>query len=62
MQLRLKFEAKLNLMHSKHRDVCTKFERVKVDFEKAKEDKINLEGNLENKIEEITQLKTKNTE
>ena len=49
-------------MHSKHRDVCTKFERVKVDYEKAKDDKIDLEGSLENKIEEITQLKTKNTE
>lgn len=54
MQLRLKFEAKLNLMHSKHRDVCTKFDRVRIDYEKSKEDKNNLEGLLENKIEEIT--------
>jgi len=62
VQLRLKFEAKLNLMHSKHRDVCTKFDRVLVDFTKAKDEKIELEGLVEEKREEIVKLKTTNTE
>jgi len=32
VQLRLKFESKLNNMHSAHRDLETKFKRTKIDL------------------------------
>jgi hypothetical protein len=35
VQLRLKFESKLNNMHSAHRDLETKFKRTRQDLAKA---------------------------
>lgn len=39
VQLRLKFESKLNNMHSAHRDLETKFKRQRQDLMKALEEK-----------------------
>lgn len=39
VQLRLKFESKLNNMHSAHRDLETKFKRTRQDLLKATEEK-----------------------
>lgn len=39
VQLRLKFESKLNNMHSAHRDLETKFKRVRQDFTVLNEQK-----------------------
>ena len=39
VQLRLKFESKLNNMHSAHRDLETKFKRTRKDLQKALEEK-----------------------
>ena len=35
MQLRLKFESKLNNMHSAHRDLESKYKRVLTDYSNA---------------------------
>jgi len=39
VQLRLKFESKLNNMHSAHRDLETKFKRTRQDLSKALSEK-----------------------
>lgn len=62
VQLRLKFESKLNNMHSAHRDLDTKFKRTKADLVVALDEKNLYLEQLNEKIEEITTLKTKNTE
>lgn len=62
MQLRLKFESKLNNMHSAHRDLETKFKRTRQDLIKALEEKTLYQDQVSLKIDEITELKTKNTE
>ena len=62
VQLRLKFESKLNNMHSAHRDLETKFKRVRQDFAALNEQKMVLSQSVNDKIEEITSLRTKNTD
>ena len=57
VQLRLKFESKLNNMHSAHRDLETKFKRTKQDLTKAIEEKEYFQDELNQKIDEITELK-----
>ena len=42
VQLRLKFEAKLNNMHSAHRDLETKYKRTRQDLTQALEEKEQL--------------------
>lgn len=39
VQLRLKFESKLNNMHSAHRDLETKFRRTRQDLDQSLKDK-----------------------
>jgi len=62
VQLRLKFESKLNLMHSTHRDVITKFKRTQEDLIKEKDRSADLDATLSDKIDEITKLRTTCTE
>ena len=54
VQLRLKFESKLNLMHSTHRDVITKFKRTQEDLHKEKIKSNDLDERLNEKIDQIT--------
>ena len=60
--MRLKFESKLNNMHSAHRDLETKFKRTRQDLIKAIEEKTLYQDQYSAKIDEITELKTKNTD
>ena len=62
VQLRLKFESKLNNMHSAHRDLETKFKRTRQDLAKALEEKSLYQEQVNVRIDEITDLKTKNTD
>ena len=62
VQLRLKFESKLNNMHSAHRDLETKFKRTRQDLQKALSEKQSYQDQVSVKIDEITELKSKNTE
>ena len=62
MQLRLKFESKLNNMHSAHRDLETKYKRCRQDLQLAMTDKETLTNTLNARNDEITQLKTKQTD
>jgi chromosome segregation ATPase len=62
VQLRLKFESKLNNMHSAHRDLETKFKRTRQDLMKALDEKEHYHGQVSSKNDEITELKTTNTE
>ena len=62
VQLRLKFESKLNNMHSAHRDLETKFKRTRQDLQKAMTEKQMYQDEVSIKIDEITELKSKNTE
>lgn len=59
VQLRLKFEAKLNNMHSAHRDLETKYRRTKQDLTQALEEKEQLQNKVNAKIDEITELKSR---
>lgn len=49
-------------MHSAHRDLETKFKRTRQDLEQALKDKSDLQAQNNKRIEEITVLKTKNTD
>lgn len=62
VQLRLKFESKLNNMHSAHRDLETRFKRTKQDLQQASDQKNYYQEQVNMKIDEITILKTKCTE
>ena len=59
VQLRLKFEAKLNNMHSAHRDLETKYRRTRQDLAQALEEKEQLQHKLNARIDEITELKSR---
>lgn len=62
VQLRLKFESKLNNMHSAHRDLETRYKRVLQDLNNSsKQIKIQNEK-LQNRTDEITGLKTNQAE
>ena len=62
VQLRLKFESKLNNMHSAHRDLETRHKRVSQDLNNAQKNIKMLNETLQNKTTEITQLKTTQAE
>jgi len=49
-------------MHSAHRDLETKFKRTKQDLHRALEEKSLYQEQVNMKIDEITELKTRNTE
>jgi len=61
VQLRLKFESKLNNMHSAHRDLDTKYKRTQQDLAKAMQEKEELQIQLQQVMEQNTQLKTECT-
>ena len=62
VQLRLKFESKLNNMHSAHRDLETRYKRVLQDLSAAQKNIKMLNETLQNRTDEITQLKTTQAE
>ena len=49
-------------MHSAHRDLETKFKRTRQDLEQVLKDKSDLQAQNNKRIEDITALKTKNTD
>ena len=58
VQLRLKFESKLNNMHSAHRDLETRYKRVLNDHNNSLKSIKMLNDRLQTRTEEITKLKT----
>lgn len=48
MQLRLKFESKLNSMHSMHRELEIKYKRLQSDLAQAEELIVRHEGTIKN--------------
>ena len=62
VQLRLKFESKLNGMHSAHRDLETRHKRVLLDLTAAQKTTKALNEKLMVRNDEITGLKTTQAE
>ena len=58
VQLRLKFESKLNNMHSAHRDLESKYKRVLSDLTNAQKQIKMLNDKLQQKTDDVTNLKT----
>ena len=58
MQLRLKFESKLNNMHSAHRDLESKYKRVLTDLANANKQISKLTVQLSERSDEVIELKT----
>ena len=58
MQLRLKFESKLNNMHSAHRDLESKYKRVLNDLTNAQKQVKILTEKMAQRNTEVTELKT----
>lgn len=56
VQLRLKFEAKLNDMHGAYRDLNTKYQRSSIDLKETTAKKEELSTNLSSKVDECVQL------
>ena len=62
VQLRLKFESKLNNMHSAHRELESKYKRVLNDLHTEKKNNKLLEDKLNSRQDEISSLKTQQAE
>ena len=62
VQLRLKFESKLNNMHSAHRDLESKYKRVLTDLANSNKQLSMLNTKLHERNAEITSLKTTKAE
>lgn len=62
VQLRLKFESKLNNMHSAHRDLESKYKRVLNDLSNTQKVNKSLEEKLRSRNEEVLVLKTAKAE
>ena len=58
MQLRLKFESKLNNMHSAHRDLETRYNRILTDLQASNKQIKMLNERLQKRTDEVTTLKT----
>ena len=56
VQLRMKFEQKLNTMHSDFRDLSTRCNKAERDFAHAKADRDRFEALLNAKSEEVTEV------
>ena len=56
VQLRLKFEAKLNEMHGDYRDLNTKYKRSQIDLKEAQALAKETISELKEKVEENTSL------
>lgn len=57
VQLRLKFESKLNNMHSAHRDLESKYRRVLTDLANSNKQLLMLNTKLLERNSEVTSLK-----
>ena len=62
VQLRLKFESKLNNMHSAHRDLESKYKRILSDLGNAQKQIKMLNEKLSTQNDEVTQLRTTQAE
>jgi hypothetical protein len=62
VQLRLKFESKLNNMHSAHRDLESKYKRVLTDLSNSNKQLNMLNTKLLEQNELVTALKLKKAE
>ena len=62
VQLRLKFESKLNNMHSAHRDLETRYKRVLTDLVNAQKTMKMQNDKLMEKNDEVIKLKTAEAE
>ena len=62
VQLRLKFESKLNNMHSAHRDLETRYKRVLLDLNNSQKVIKTLNEKLITRNDEVTVLKTHEAE
>lgn len=62
VQLRLKFESKLNNMHSAHRDLESKYKRVLTDLANANKQLQMLNTKLVDRNNEITILRSSKVE
>jgi len=62
VQLRLKFESKLNNMHSAHRDLESKYKRILNDLSNSQKSNKMLTEKLNAKSDECTELKAVKTE
>lgn len=60
--MRLKFESKLNNMHSAHRDLETKYKRTRHDLQQALKERDVYHESVNTKIDEIALLKNQITE
>ena len=58
VQLRLKFESKLNNMHSAHRDLESRYKRVLLDLNNAQKQIKMLNEKLQQRVDEVTTLKS----
>jgi hypothetical protein len=58
VQLRLKFESKLNNMHSAHRDLESKYKRVLADLANTNKQNGILSTKLTERTNEVSVLKT----
>ena len=57
VQLRMKFEQKLNSMHSAHRDLESKYQRILKDFGNSQKHTNTLTAKINTQISELTELK-----
>ena len=62
VQLRLKFESKLNNMHSSHRDLETRYKRVLLDLSQAQKNLKALNEKVIERNEQVTDLRTNQAE
>ena len=58
VQLRIKFESKLNNMHSAHRDLESKYKRVLNDLNNTQKSNKQMNERLNERNIEVTELKT----
>ena len=58
VQLRLKFESKLNNMHSAHRDLESKYKRILTDLANSNKQNTAISAKLIERNDEVSKLKT----
>ena len=62
VQLRLKFESKLNNMHSAHRDLESKYKRVLAELSNSQKQAAMLASRLQERNAEATELRATKSE
>jgi len=58
VQLRMKFEQKLNSMHSAHRDLESKYQRILKDYTNSQNTTTAMTAKINTQVKELTELKT----